>query len=89
MVLGKGLRCRSGQYICQKLYDKGINQNLIFVQDGRLWADAKIAVLLFQSLMQVCNTYIEKKKEVLPVNVLEWMKREGEEFYFYKTTMSW
>lgn len=70
--------------ICQDLYCKGINQNLIFIQEDKLWIDVKIALLLFQGKHSGVYRYIDHSN--LPIQVFEWMNREGEEFYFYKTT---
>ncbi len=66
------------------LQAQGISNNLFFIQDDYLWMDAKIATLLFFGSHTGLFTYLETP--CLPQQVLEWIKREGEEFYFYKTT---
>lgn len=71
---------------CKDLYSKGINQNLIYIKNNKLWADTKIALLLFQNINSGIYELLDKNNINLPLQVLEWMKREGEEFYFYKTT---
>lgn len=71
---------------CHYLYSQGINKNVVFIQDDKLWADAKIVTLLFQDYESSLYEFIDRSKLSLPTKVLEWMKREGEEYYFYKTT---
>jgi len=71
---------------CSYLYNNGISKNVICIQDNKLWADAKIATLLFQDFDSGIYRFIDKSELSLPLQVLEWMKREGEEYYFYKTT---
>jgi SAM-dependent methyltransferase len=70
---------------CADLYAKGINHNLIYIKDNVLWADAKIALLLFQNMNSGMYEFLNKNHLMVPGQVFEWMKREGEEFYFYKT----
>ncbi len=70
---------------CAGLYAKGINQTLIYIKENKLWADAKIALLLFQDSNSGLYGFLDTKHTNLPFQVLEWIKREGEEFYFYKT----
>ena len=43
-------------------------------------------MLLFQGKSSGIYKHIEIDPSTLPFPVLEWVKREGEEFYFYKTT---
>lgn len=71
---------------CSYLYGKGINHNMIFVQGDHIWADAKIIVLLYQGAREGIFKHISEIPSSFPNQVFEWMKREGEEFYFYKTT---
>lgn len=70
--------------ICNNLYSIGINPNLIFIQGEKLWADAKIATLLFNGLHSGIFECVDKS--TLPLGALNWIKREGEEYYFYKTS---
>lgn len=69
---------------CSMLHNQGISNNLIFVQDDYVWIDGKIATLLFLGTNKGIFSHIETNHT--PLYVLEWLKREGEEFYFYKTT---
>ena len=89
--LENGLWCKitdmeKAHKFCSHLYANGINKNVICIQDNHLWADAKIATLLFQDCQKGLFEFLDQTTSSIPVNALEWMKREGEEYYFYKTT---
>jgi SAM-dependent methyltransferase len=73
------------ELLCQNLYHKGIDTNQLYITDNMLWIDAKLAALLYQGDNK---SYLEHVADTTstPYSVFEWLKREGEEFYFYKTT---
>jgi hypothetical protein len=66
------------------MYGQGISRNLLFIEGEKLWADAKIAFLLFHGKQEGMYRFLDMS--ALPMGVFEWLRREGEEFYFYKTT---
>jgi hypothetical protein len=68
----------------QKLYVEGIDKNLIYMFDKEtLIVDPKILTLLFQGKDKGISQFIT---DSVPQGLLEHLKMEGEEHYFYKTT---
>lgn len=71
---------------CNKIYKKGISKKLLQVKNNELFIDAKLAVLLFKGTNSEIFKFLEEIDDKNLIKIFEWLKREGEEFYFYKTT---
>ena len=67
------------------LLNQGIDRNLFYFNDDQvLVIDPKILALLFHSNQKSVSQYLARNN--LPLDLLEHLKLEGEEHYFYKTT---
>jgi len=67
------------------LLSNGLDRNLFYTLDNKeVVIDPKMLVLNFQGKETGLFSYLEK--ENLPLDLLEHLKLEGEEHYFYKTT---
>ena len=65
---------------------EGINRNLFFLEDSKtLVIDPKMLALLFHGKDEGIFKYLQNEKD-FPWDILEHLKLEGEEHYFYKTT---
>jgi SAM-dependent methyltransferase len=73
-------------HCCNTLFAKGIHKNLLVIENDKVWLDAKLAILLYQNFKSGIYACIDISESKVPLQVFEWLKREGEEFYFYKTT---
>jgi SAM-dependent methyltransferase len=70
----------------QKMSFENINRNLFYlVDDHTLVIDPKVLVLLFHGKGKGIFQFFPHDKEI-PHDLLEHLKLEGEEHYFYKTT---
>lgn len=70
----------------QSLHSQGLNRNLFYlIDDQTLVIDPKILVVLFQGQGKGIFQFIECS-DAIPSDLLEHLKLEGEEHYFYKTT---
>ncbi len=66
----------------QKLYQQGIPETLMhFFDEKTLFVDPKLATLLFRQ----ADCGIFPFEGNYPIKTFEWLAREGEEHYFYKT----
>jgi SAM-dependent methyltransferase len=70
----------------EKLYKKGLNRSLVKNDGEMIWLDPKVAALLFNGEHVGLYDSLGCIGKDYPMTVLDWINREGEEFYFYKTT---
>jgi hypothetical protein len=68
------------------IYANGLSRHLIRRNGETLWIDPKVASLLFHGEAGGLYQYLDLSGNTFPMKSLEWINREGEESYFYKTT---
>lgn len=71
---------------CSDLYNNGISKNIIYIDGKKLWVDPKLTSIIFQDFYSGLFSFVKFPEFAMPKLSLEWLKREGEEYYFYKTT---
>ncbi len=69
----------------KKLYSEGIDRNMLYLTDNEVVIDPKYLVLLFHGQNKGIFEFLTNGDQ-LPFDLLEHLKLEGEEHYFYKTT---
>lgn len=60
--------------------EHNISGNLYKIEADNIWLDAKLLTILYNRFNQQLD------RHNLPVETMQWLVREGEEFYFYFTT---
>ncbi len=77
--------CEEVKMFAKVLLSQNVDRNQFHFLDNQiLWIDPKMIALLFQGKQKGIFQYL--KSEDLPLDLLEHLKLEGEEHYFYKTT---
>ena len=72
------------EYI-KKMSTQNINRNLFFLEDeNTLSIDPKMLILLFHGKEKGIFQFLQQNQDI-PWDILEHLKLEGEEHYFYKT----
>ena len=68
------------QSVGKLLKTHSISTDLYKISKNNIWIDVKLLPILYSRFPDLFDS------ESLPVESMKWLKREGEEFYFYYTT---